>query len=68
MKETWHVRPDYGKENVYRIWNEYDAVDLWDCAFYKESKSDGGGAELWSTAATAPHAICLAALKAVEVR
>ena len=22
--ETWHCRPDYGKENVYRIWNEDD--------------------------------------------
>jgi hypothetical protein len=20
----WHVRPDYGKENVYRLWNEGD--------------------------------------------
>lgn len=23
-KETWHVRPDYGKENVYRIWDGDD--------------------------------------------
>ena len=22
--ETWHVRPDYGQENVYRIWDADD--------------------------------------------
>lgn len=23
-QETWHCRPDYGKENVYRLWDEND--------------------------------------------
>lgn len=22
--ETWHVKPDYGKENVFYLWNEDD--------------------------------------------
>lgn len=46
---------------------DYDCVETWDCAFYKESTCDGGYPEQWATALTAPHAICLAALKAVGV-
>lgn len=46
---------------------EYDNVETWDCAFHKNSKSDGGDPDIWATADTAPHAICLAALKAMGV-
>ena len=44
----------------------YDNVDLWDASFYKEPSGDGGGPDVWGTAPTAPLAICLAALKAVQ--
>ena len=56
----------HGWDEKYFFRLHYDNVDLWDASFYKESSSDGGGPDVWGTADTAPLAICLAALKAVQ--
>ena len=56
----------HGWDEKYFFRLHYDNVDLWDASFYKESSSDGGGPDVWGTADSAPLAICLAALKAVQ--
>ena len=53
-----------GYDNKWFFQLHYDNVELWDASFYKESTSDGGGPEVWSTAGAPALAICLAALKA----
>ena len=55
-----------GYDNKWFFQLHYDNVELWDASFYKESTSDGGGPEVWSTAGAPALAICLAALKAVS--
>ena len=69
IKDAWHVIDRLIQKYDMELAKDYDEK-LWTCLFRIESFEKGGGSRLDTYTAygqSAPHAICLAALKAIGV-